>query len=172
MTTPIKKVDFGIADGKSFFEQVVLPNVQVFESAPTVQSGLNAAWALWHLHEWYCYDIYPEGCCREKKKKLRKQLCQDCPELEYLHDITDAAKHRGTNRSSLSVKRFSHLVGRGGAGGYNAPSGGYGVGQQAYGSGTPQLRVFFDGDSDPRWLGYIIEAAKDYWSRTLYMSST
>src|ERR1017187_3593199 len=154
MAKRIKYVDFGIPDAKSFFGLIVLPNVLFFEQSPTVQFGLNAVWALWHLHEWHWHDNYPNQNTQNNSlyDAFVQRLCQECPELKYLRDIADVVKHRGTARASISVGNLSEQQGRGGAGGYSVPGGGYGVGQLAYADGTPRLRVSFDDGSDPVWF--------------------
>lgn len=123
MPRKIKYVDFGIPDARTFFNLVVLPNVQQFEAAPSVQTALNAAWALWHMCEWYWHDLHPD----ERLADFRQRVCGICPELQQLRDITDAAKHREVSRDSHAVKNVSTVTGRGGAGGWNTPGGGYGV---------------------------------------------
>jgi hypothetical protein len=169
----IKYVDFGINNAKSFFELIALPNVRMYEMAPTIQFGLNAAWTLWHLHEWHWHDNRRNENTRNSPVygAFCQRLFEDCPELAYLRDISDAAKHCGTGRDSLSVKGLSELAGRGGAGGWGMPSGGYGVGGIGYGSSAPECRVVFDDDS-ALWLRDIIQAAKDYWVWTLRPNQT
>jgi hypothetical protein len=159
-------VEFGLPDAKSFFERIALPNVQAFEREGTIQSGLNAAWALWHLHDWRWHDLHP-NTTQKPAPAFRQFLFQACPELEWLEVITNAAKHRGLNQPrAVEVKSVPECVGRGGVGGYGCDSGGYGRGALAYGSGAPQLRVFLDNGS-ARWLGEIIQSAKHYWTRIL-----
>ena len=162
MPKQVKFVDFEIPNTRAFFNLIALPNVREFEATPNVHSALNAAWALCHICEWRWHEL---GTA-EKLSDFRQRVCALCPELQQLRDITDAAKHRGVSRDSHGVKKVSTASGRGGAGGWNVPSGGYGVGAVAWGSGEPELRVVFDDDS-AQWLPEIIKAATDFWSRTL-----
>jgi hypothetical protein len=169
MSKRIKYVDFGIPNAKSFLEIVTLPNVRMFEASPTLQFAINAVWGLWHLHEWHWHDTHPDqdtGNSNPTYKTFLIQLFQDCPEMEHLRDLSEAAKHCGLRRTPLPAERLTQQEGRAGIGAYNV-SGGYGTGGLAYASGTPQLRVFFDDGADPRWLEDIIEAAKEYWIRSL-----
>jgi hypothetical protein len=165
MPRQIKYVDFGIDNASAFFRLITLPNVEAFEAAPSIQSGLNAVWGLWHLHEWYWHDTHPKEDPRRNAAydTFLDNLYQACPELKYLRDLSEAAKHCGMGRTPLPVGRLSEQIGRHGVGGYGEGMG-YNV-AGAYAFGTPQLRVFFDDGSDPCWLDNIITAAKDFWSR-------
>jgi hypothetical protein len=170
MSKQVKYVDFGIPDAKSFWALVTLPNVVMFEQSPTIQFAINAVWALWHLHEWHWHDIHRNentGPQNPEYVAFVDQLFDDCAALKHLRDMSDAAKHCGIGRAAMNVKALSTAAGRGGAGGWDVPSGGYGVGQLAYGSGTPQPLVVFDDDENPCWLGDTIDAAKKYWRQTL-----
>jgi hypothetical protein len=56
-----KTVKIGIDSAYDFFFEIAQPNVNRFYSAPSPVTAINAAWPLWHLHEWYYWGKNPNG---------------------------------------------------------------------------------------------------------------
>ena len=116
-------VDVGISDAREWWNRIVVPSVESFQEKPSIQTGMASASSLWHTHEWIWYDQHPNE--NTWKSQAYKDFCTrimtDCPELDWLHDLTNIGKHRGLTRSApsdVSVVKQDEIVGRGGAGGY------------------------------------------------------
>jgi hypothetical protein len=162
------RIDWAIPDAVSYFGTVVLPNIVMFDSSPTIQLAMNAVQSLWNLHEWYWHDLHPnqdpgDKCHKATFAAFRVQLIKECPEISYIKDLAEAAKHCRLHRKSLPVKRVD--PNGGGAGGWNMPYGGYNVGAFTYSSGQPL--VTFDDGSAPRTIGDIMKAVGEFWRRKL-----
>ena len=98
--------DGGTSNAREFWNLVVLPDVKEFKSHPSyIRFG------------------------------LKDELILQCPELGWLRDLADAAKHRGLGRGNVQVERVTNPSGRGGAGSLNVSAGGFGGGLFALGSG-------------------------------------
>jgi hypothetical protein len=92
-------VEIGIDSASDFFRKVAWPNHVAFDRDPSTIAALNAAWAYWHLHDWDFWERQkPEKLPRNKARDLLeeygKQVVEECPELGWLRDMTNAWKHR------------------------------------------------------------------------------
>ena len=128
---------------------------------------MAAASSLWHIHEWFWYDKNPKTNSKGSKdyKKFRREIVRECPELEWLQDLTNIGKHRALTRSPssyVSIIKQSGLMGRGGTGGYgvNAP--------MAYGSGQSQLLLYLQ-DGSAHWLADVCKGAFEYWKNSHFL---
>jgi hypothetical protein len=59
-----KSVKIGIGSSYDFFFEIAQPNLDRFHSDPSPITAINAAWPLWHLHEWYYWEGHPNGIRR------------------------------------------------------------------------------------------------------------
>jgi alkylation response protein AidB-like acyl-CoA dehydrogenase len=150
----------GIPDARAFWDLVVLPDVEDFKSRPSeVRLWLHVAWSLWHLHDWLWHDKYPEMDTRDNQnyEKFKEELIAQCPELRWLRDLADAAKHRGLGRDDVQVRQVAEKLGRGGAGGFDV------VGPFAFGSGQPQRAITLRTGGTEHWLEDVIDKAVEFW---------
>lgn len=160
------KIDWAIPDAVTYFGVVVLPNIVMFESSPTIQTAMNAVQSLWNPHEWYWYDLYPNQDPRDKSRRAAYEAFRDqlikAPEIGYTKDLAEAAKHCGLSKPR-PVKRVD--PNGGGVGGWNLRYGGYRVGALAYSAG--QMLITFSDGSAPRTLRDIIKSASEFWIQKL-----
>jgi hypothetical protein len=164
---PVAYVDIGISDAKAFWRLIVLPDVGDFKSNPAdARFGLHVAEALWHVHEWLWHDQNPHSDTRAAEyKSFQRELFVKCPELSWMRDVAETAKHRGLSRPGIEVERIALKLGRGGSGGYNSSGGGYRVGAVAYGSGTPQRAIeALSGHGPDRWLDEVVDTVVAFWT--------
>jgi hypothetical protein len=154
-------IDIGISDAKDYWNKIVIPALDEFQRRPSAQTGMASASSLWHIHEWVWYDKHPKVNTWGSKayKAFCAKIFTECPELNWLHDVTNIGKHRALTRPSpldVSVAKQSEIVGRDGAGGYGENA------HMAYGSGKPQLRLYLQDGSAP-WLEEVCKRAFDWW---------
>ena len=86
----------GIQNTHHYWQEVVEPNAIEYWKTKTARSAFNLATCLWHLQEWVVVQSNPNAdkkARKAKKKLLRTELLQECPELGILHDIATAHKH-------------------------------------------------------------------------------
>jgi len=102
---PVPHVDFGFTSATEFWDEVVLRAHSRFLGHQSRQHAIEAAWAAWHLHEWIWNDMYPGGkASGADYTAFRDGLLAACPELAWMRDVTDAAKHRtGTGKLKGAV---------------------------------------------------------------------
>jgi hypothetical protein len=154
-------IEIGISDAKDYWSKIVIPAWNEFQKHPSAQTGMASASSLWHIHEWVWYDKYPEVNTwhSDDYKDFCAKIITECPELDWLHVVTNIGKHRALTlptSSDFSVTKQSEARGRGGAGGYGVAA------PMAYGSGKPQLRLHLRGGSAP-WLEEVCERAVSWW---------
>lgn len=54
---PIKYIDLdGIDDPKTFWDQVVRPDLEDFRGHPTARRAFHVAWGLWSLTDWIWFE--------------------------------------------------------------------------------------------------------------------
>lgn len=96
----VTRVDFGFASAAEFWDEVVLRAHSRFLGHQSRQHAIKAAWAAWHLHEWIWHDMHPGGkAAGADYTTFRDGLLAACPELAWMRDVVDAAKHRtGTGK--------------------------------------------------------------------------
>jgi hypothetical protein len=152
-------VDIGISTAYDYFFELARPNHDHFIQQPSITTMLNAAWAYWHLHEWYFWDHNPVATNTDLDN-FRATLLDACPELGWLRDIAEAGKHFRLNRRKqhITVKAIS-----------THQHGGYGdaaVGELAFGeTSTTLVAELDDARHDIRgvmhkaflyWLGMLL----------------
>jgi hypothetical protein len=92
-------IDIRLNSIEEYWDNLVVPNVKEFRTSPSSRSLFNAAGSMWHLHDWVWHDRNPGQDSRGASfDTYRNDLLNRCPELGWLRDIADAAKHRGLGR--------------------------------------------------------------------------
>ena len=111
----VKYVDIDLSSVDAYWREIVMPSVQAFRGVSSARTVLQAAHAVWHLHEWVWHERNPGTDASGKRfDHFRRRILTTCPELGWLRDITDAGKHRGLNRSTVGVKAAEkHMLERG-----------------------------------------------------------
>jgi hypothetical protein len=95
----VAQVDFGFTSATEFWDEIVIRAHTRFLGHESRQHAVEAAWAIWHLHEWLWHDKHPGGrTSGADYMAFRDGLLNSCPELAWMRDITDAGKHRELGR--------------------------------------------------------------------------
>jgi hypothetical protein len=99
-------IDFiGLDTAKDFWTEVVLPDYKQFTDAGNTRDGVHAALTAWHLHDWLFLEKYPAGGTKKEKKAFQQELIDACPELRWLREFAETAKHRALRLPGLQVER-------------------------------------------------------------------
>lgn len=104
-------VDFGYATAREMWEEVGLVAYQRFTGGQSRANAVEAAVHAWHIHEWAWHEANP-GIDTQRNpayRAFRDNLFTTCPELAWVRDIADAAKHRGLGRPA-DVQRVNPPV--------------------------------------------------------------
>ena len=97
----VTHVDFRFTSAAEFWNEVVLRAHSRFLGHQSRQHAIEAAWAAWHLHEWIWHDMRPSRkASGADYTTFRDGLLAACPQLSWMRDVADAAKHRGLGRRS------------------------------------------------------------------------
>jgi len=101
-------VDFGYSTAREMWEEVGLPAYQRFTVGQGRATAVEAAVHAWHIHEWVWHEANPGTDTQRNPayRAFRDNLIAVCPELAWVHDIADAAKHRGLGRP-VNVQRVN-----------------------------------------------------------------
>jgi hypothetical protein len=101
----IKFIDFGISDGREYWELIVRPNLEEFRRNPTPKSARNLGTSLWEVMNWIWWDRHPT---EDDRSPAYGQFCTDqiskCNYVASVREIADAWKHRGLSRAKLKIK--------------------------------------------------------------------
>jgi hypothetical protein len=93
----LRYIDLGINSARQFWSGVVLPDYDQFTKSQTARDAVHVALSTWHLHDWaFCEQ--PSSTKKEKVDFQNKLICA-CPELGWIREYAEAAKHRGIYRS-------------------------------------------------------------------------
>jgi hypothetical protein len=149
-----KTVKIGINSAYDFFFEIAQPNINRFHGDPSPLTAINAAWPLWHLHEWYYWERHQSGS-NDKRKKFGEELIKnECSELGLFRDIGDAAKHLRLSRKSVKVDAISIQI----VGGL---LGGAALGEVALGESRKELSMQVAGAAHD--LRYAIGVVSRFW---------
>jgi hypothetical protein len=90
----LRYIDLGINSAKQFWSEVVLPDYDQFTKSHTARDAIHVALSTWHLHDW----VLCEQPSSTKKPDFQNNLICACPELGWIRDYAETAKHRRLNR--------------------------------------------------------------------------
>src|SRR5437660_8832295 len=93
-------IDLGITSAKQFWIEIVRPDYETFIRSQTARDAVHAALSTWHRRYWIFCEQPPGTDEAEFEKKL---IC-DCPQLGWIRDYAETAKHRGLRRARIDVK--------------------------------------------------------------------
>ena len=96
-------IDIGINSAKEFWSEVVLPDCDQFRKSHTARDAVHAALTAWHLHDWVFLE-QPLASCTNKRD-FQEKLIAACPELGWVREYAETAKHRRLSRQGLAVSK-------------------------------------------------------------------
>jgi hypothetical protein len=92
-------IDINLNSVEQYWNDLVFPSAQTFQTNPSPRTLFHAATSVWHLHDWVWHDRNPgQDSHGSAFISYRAILLVACPELGWLRDIADAGKHRGLGR--------------------------------------------------------------------------
>ena len=99
-----------------YWNAVLVPNVRDCVKEPSSQTVFNAVVVTWHLFDWLWHEnnFGRDTRGNDAYVEYKKELLSQCPELEWLSDLADAAKHCGLGRRTTSDGLFPNLLPFGG----------------------------------------------------------
>jgi hypothetical protein len=153
----------GIKSTKEYFFEVVEPNYAKFKLNPGVRTALNAAWPLWHIHEWHYWENNPHGN-RQGRSNCGEALINKHMEFLLLRNIAEAAKHFNlTTKQPVKVSSVNKRRRRmGGVAGVHA------AGVFAAGIGSPPHDYYeIETVNGINALGQIFQFAFQHWQTEL-----
>lgn len=107
-------LDIGLNSVSECWSNLVVENIQAFTRDPSSRTVFNAAFAIWHLHDWVWHERNPsQDSSGIAFAKFREDIITQCPELAWLRDIADAAKHRGIGRKAGIEGMRAEVIGAG-----------------------------------------------------------
>jgi hypothetical protein len=157
-------IDLGLSSAEEYWTRVVLPDFEEFMKSQSARHAAHAAVSAWHLHDWI-FDEQPAGT---KKDAFQKGLIKDCPELGWLRDYAESAKHRALSRRDIKVDKvlpdrpFMHTV--------PMPVGDLGtVSFEIAVKGTSPVTIVTE-DGTSRQLSDVLRRVIDYWRTSWFPS--
>jgi hypothetical protein len=154
----VTKIDFGPKSACDYLGLHVAPINERFLRVSNQENAINLAKALWDTAGWLWSDRHP-GVDRRKLQAETKAFDEDlisrCPDLRFIRDLAEAAKHGGElSRPTVTVTGIS---GCGSPGGTSFTSNPFGpMGERPSGpfggmmvESTPEstLRIDYEGGS-------------------------
>ena len=97
----LRYIDLGINSAAEFWSKIVLPDYEQFKQSHSARDAIHAALTAWHLHDW----VWDEQLPPVKKSEFKEQLIRACPELGWIQDYAETAKHRGLSRQGVEVSK-------------------------------------------------------------------
>ena len=113
----VQYVDFGYSTARQYWEEAGLAAYQRFTEQGSRQTAIDACSHAWHIHEWLWHELHPGEDTQGNPPFLvfRKDLIDECEELAWVRDVSNAAKHRGLGRpgevSAVNNRREGILAG-------------------------------------------------------------
>jgi hypothetical protein len=100
MAKPATYIDVSYASAQEFWDEIVLASAGRLKSDPTRAHAMACAIYLTHFLDWVFHEKHPRddtaGNTVYVAFKQRHQAA--CPELGWLAELSDVAKHRGVGR--------------------------------------------------------------------------
>ena len=97
----VQYIDFGITSARDFWGEIAAPAYERFKGNYGRAAAIEASLSMWHVHEWIWHEGHPGEDTRRNQDYLsfRDSLIDQCPQLAWVRDIAEAAKHRGLGRA-------------------------------------------------------------------------
>ena len=138
-----------------------------YKANPNNLRAFRLATSLNNLMDWHWHALHP-GVTNKNNPSwdaMRRNMEASCSSLRMVKDLCDASKHCGLNRGGVELQDIFMMAGRGGAGGYDCPTGGYDVGGLAYG-GEPEPLIRSRAGVTT-WASDMFDEAFEYWERII-----
>jgi hypothetical protein len=109
MTRSATYIDIGYASAREFWDEIVLASAGRFKTDPTRAHAMAVAIYVSHFLDWVFHEKYPGQDTRNNQAyaDFKAQHHGACPELIWLQDLADVAKHRGLGRDGVSLKQLA-----------------------------------------------------------------
>lgn len=106
--------DIGYASAQEFWDEIVLASAGRFETQPTRAHAMAVAIYVSHFLDWVFHEKYPgqDTGGNQAYAAFKRTHYTACPELVWLQDLADIAKHRGLGRAGVSLKQLTGSGGR------------------------------------------------------------
>ena len=154
----MKKINSGATSASDYFGVHVVLAYSRFQKISNLENAISLTHELWATAGWLWSDRHPGDDRRDRQsdaKAFDEDLFRRCPDLRFIRDLTEAAKHGGElSRASVVVKGVS---GCGSPGGTSFTSNPFGpMGERPSGpfggmmvESTPEctLRIDYEGGS-------------------------
>lgn len=108
MTRPASYVDVGYNATQEFWDEIVLASAGRFKTDPTRAHAMAVAIYVSHFLDWVFHEKYPGQDTRGNSAydAFKGAHHKACPELAWLQDLVDVARHRALGREGVTlVKR-------------------------------------------------------------------
>ena len=92
-------INLGLESARDYRNEHVLTSYASFKRNSTRSSAIEAAGRAWQLHSWILRELHPTP----SEQTFQASLFTACPELRWMRDLIDAAKHRVLDRRSVVV---------------------------------------------------------------------
>ncbi len=164
----VQYVDFGFTSLQEFWAEIVVAAYEKFKTEPTRANAIFASVPAWHVHEWIWHAQDPGKNNRDPQfKKFQENLIAACPELAWIRDVADAAKHQSLSRANVKVRRAASGTRSVG------PIGTFAVNELAINDGKLEVTPLAITLSDGSVHGFaeVLSRVIDYW-RTQYFQKT
>lgn len=157
MGEPVIYIDIGYNSAREFWDEIVLASAGRFETQPTRAHAMACAIYLSYFLDWVFHERHPGQAARGNPDYVafRQKHHVACPELSWLADLADVAKHRGLGRRTVVLKQ---LVG---AGVRQEGAATDELGQQPHISESPIELEFVDGTRHR--FDDVVDNAIAYW---------
>lgn len=112
--SPPRHVCYLVSDyttAHQMWKEVGFPAYQRFVAAPSWPTAMDAAVHAWHIHEWVWHERHPNTDTKNDPEytKFKNRLYCKYPELQWISDLADAAKHCGLGKK-LTVQQMNPAV--------------------------------------------------------------
>jgi hypothetical protein len=114
MARPATTIDIGYASAKEFWDEIVLASAGRFKTDPTRAHAMAVAIYVSHFLHWVFHEKFPgeDTGGNPAYSAFKQKHHTACPELAWLQDLADVAKHRGLGRKGVVLRRLEGSCGR------------------------------------------------------------
>ncbi len=108
MARPGTYIDIGYASAQEFWDEIVVASAARLKTDPTRAHAMAAAIYLSHFLDWVFHEKHPreDTIGNPVYIAFRQRHHRACPELGWLADLADVAKHRGLGRRQVMLKKL------------------------------------------------------------------
>jgi hypothetical protein len=106
-------IDAGYASAQEFWDEILLASAGRFRTDPTRAHAMAVAIYAAQFLDWVFHERYPGQDTRDNQTyaAFKAKHYDACPELGWLQDLADVAKHRGLGRAGVRLKQLADTHG-------------------------------------------------------------